>query len=198
MSIKVHYIPTGVANLASLRTGFWQLEAELTPAETADEVRNADYLLLPGVGAFTAAINALTELNIKESLTERIQSDRPTFAVCLGMQLLAQSSEEAPGLPGLGIVEAKVEWLGRNAAVVPHMGWNRVVGSGAAEYAYFANSFAIRADQITGWNVASFEYGDQYIAMMQRGVTVACQFHPEISGNYGKSIMRNWLEGKSC
>ena len=152
--------------------------------------------MLPGVGAFGAAMVRLAEHGLDAALKERIAADRPTICICVGHQLLFESSEESPGLRGLGIVPGAVGRFTGDVRI-PQFGWNHVhAGEGCnmleSGYAYFANSF--RAVEAPGWRIAHAEHGGRFIAAMERGKVIGCQFHPELSGAYGAALLSRFLE----
>ena len=193
MSGRVVVVPTGTANLASVRAAFHRLDhaVDITAEPTA--IRDARHVLLPGVGAFGAAMATLRASGADAALVERIAADRPTMAICVGHQLLFQESAESPGVLGLGVVEAEVGRFPEGVRV-PQFGWNEVRGEGRflrAGFAYFANSF--RATDAPGWSVAVAEHGGPFVAMMERGNVVGCQFHPELSSAFGRAILEAWL-----
>jgi len=195
MSRSVTIIRTGVANTASLAAAFARLGLSVSITEDQQEIERADLLVLPGVGSFGAGAAKLDALGIRELLVDRIGSQRPLLAVCLGMQLLAGASEETPGARGLGVVEAKVTRF-PSGIRVPHMGWNDVEAAPHANIlrsgcAYFANSYRITRSP-EEWVSAMAEYGGPFIAAMERGATLACQFHPELSGPWGLELMARW------
>ena len=199
-------IDTGSANLRSVATALRRVDLEPTAPTSPEQVVGADRVVLPGVGAFGAAMDALRDQDLVEALRERCVSGRPTLAVCVGMQVLAKASEENPGVEGLGILPAAVGRF-RGALRVPHMGWNRVVapsGVGWIEtgYAYFANSYRINEDaaehlRAEGWELAISDYEAGFIAAARRGGLLACQFHPELSGDWGRALLRAWADASS-
>lgn len=196
MAPTVHIIETGVANIASMLAAFERLGAEPRLTRDADEVRGADFVVLPGVGAFAAGMARLEELGMRELLVERSDADRPLLAVCLGLQLLCAASEESPGVEGLGVVDGTVERFPSEVRV-PQFGWNRVVADEGCElltsgYAYFANSYRL-GEAPEGWCAGRAEHGGDFVAAMERGRLLACQFHPEISGAWGLNLLRRWL-----
>src|SRR5690606_37633296 len=122
---EVLIVPTGTANIASVKAAFRRLGATPVVVEDADRLRKAERVMLPGVGAFGSSLKRLLEHGLAEALRERIAQDRPTMAICVGHQLLFTDSEESPGTAGLGIVASGI---GRFPAGVrvPQFGWNRV------------------------------------------------------------------------
>ena len=197
---SVVVVRTSTANLASVLTGLERLGCRVRTTVDPREVVDADRVVLPGVGAFAAAQRAIDEHGLADSLRERIDRGRPTLGICLGMQLMARGSEEAPGVPGLGIVDGEVESYepGEEGWRVPQMGWNlvepqdgcRIVPRG---YAYFANSYRL-AVAPEGWRSGWSEYAGRFVAAVERGAVVGCQFHPELSGEYGRALLVRWLE----
>ncbi|MDY0002090.1 MAG: imidazole glycerol phosphate synthase subunit HisH [Polyangia bacterium] len=193
---EVVLIDTGVANIASLVAAFGRLGRPARLSLDAREVREAEALVLPGVGAFAAGMARLREARLVETLRERIAAGRPLLAVCLGMQLLCESSQENPGVEGLGVVPAQVTRF-PSGARVPQFGWNRVVpGEGAhlveQGFAYFANSYRI-ARAPTGFAASESEHGGSFVAALERGALLGCQFHPELSGAWGQALLGRWL-----
>ena len=195
----VTIVRTGVANLASVVAAFERLGARTHITTDAAEVAAAAHVMLPGVGAFGAGMGALMAHDLGRALSERVAADRPTIAICLGLQLLCQHSEETPGIAGLGIVPAAITRFDDSHVKVPQLGWNRVQVSGARYlepgHAYFANSFRI-ADgaALTGFTVATADYDGPFVAALERGRLLACQFHPELSGPWGSALLQRWLE----
>lgn len=194
---RVHIVDTGVANIASMKAAFRRLGAEPTLTRDAQSIESGDRVVLPGVGAFGAGMEMLREADLAEPLRRRLAEPRPTLAVCLGMQLLADGSEESPGVDGLGVIEARVGRFGEDVRV-PQFGWNEVEPTSDCEmlrpgYAYFANSYRL-ATPPPGWACALTEYGGDFVSAMERGPVLACQFHPEISSSWGLNLLERWLE----
>lgn len=199
MSLVV--VPTGTANTASVLAAFRRLGADPDLATDADRVRGSERVVLPGVGSFGAAMEAVDKRGLRQALAERIGEDRPTLAICVGMQLLALSSEESIDARGLEVISEEVRRF-PSSVVVPQLGWNRVVVDGGScrfvsdGWAYFANSFRL-AEAPDGWRVATADHGGSFVAAMERGDVLACQFHPELSGSWGLDLLARWMGNAS-
>ncbi len=191
----VNIIPTGTANLASVMAGLRRVGAEPLIAASAEEVLRAPRVVVPGVGSFGAALAEVRRRGIDVALRERLERGSPTLLICLGLQLLATASEESPGERGLGIIAATVKRL-PPGVLRPQLGWNQVTtGAGARcvapGYAYFANSYCLyEAD--SSWTLAWSDHGGPFIAALERGPQLACQFHPELSGAWGLRLLDAW------
>jgi imidazole glycerol-phosphate synthase subunit HisH len=198
-------IDTGVANIASLLAAFERLGRPARLTDSPQEVRDAAYVVLPGVGAFGAGMERLAGAGLDEALRERIgeggegRGGRATLAVCLGLQLLCETSEESSGVAGLGIIGAQVTRFDQGAGVrVPQFGWNHVEPEADSTvlrpgYAYFANTYRLGA-MPAGWTGATAEHGGSFVAALERDGLLACQFHPELSGRWGSELLGRWLE----
>jgi len=216
--VEVVIVRTGVANMASVVAAFERLGARTVITSDAALVARASHVMLPGVGAFGAGMAALNVAGLGEALVGRIRDDKPTIAICLGLQLLCESSEETAGVKGLGVLPVQVTRFAsalENAAQlkVPQLGWNRVEAPEGARFlksghAYFANSFRIsqaraeearplQRDQLnvwqSAWHIATANYGGNFVAALERGNILACQFHPELSGPWGQQLLQRWL-----
>ncbi len=196
MSPDVTIVPTGTANLASIIAGLSRLGAEPTMARDARDVERAARVVLPGVGSFGAAIAEIDRSGMRDALRHRIGEGRPTLAVCVGMQLLAAKSEESERADGLGVVSDRVRRF-PNTVLVPQLGWNQVTAAPGCRFlrdgwAYFANSY--RYSRLPdGWTGAVTDHGGKFVSAMERGDVLACQFHPELSGAWGREILSRWL-----
>ena len=197
MTKTVSIINTGVANIASIQSAFSKLGYETEFVQSPSDIETAKAVILPGVGAFEAGMSALNADNFSEPLKQRIQDNKPTLAVCLGMQLLCESSEESPGVTGLGVIKCQIHKFSPGIRT-PHFGWNQVRSESQffeTGYAYFANSYRLGEEPGDGWETATCEHGEPFIAAIRKGNVVGCQFHPEISGDFGFAILKKWLEG---
>jgi len=197
MSVAVTIVRTGAANLASVVVAFERLGSSVTITDDALAVRDAKRVVLPGVGAFAPVARRLRENGLGEAMRRRVEEDLPTLAICLGLHLLAEGSEEGEDARGLGLLEVTVSRY-PDSVVVPQLGWNpveadrecRLLSDGAA---YFANSYRI-TDRPPGWRVAWSDHGGPFVAAVERGNVLGCQFHPELSGAWGHELLERWLE----
>jgi imidazole glycerol phosphate synthase glutamine amidotransferase subunit len=194
---EVLVLPTGTANLASVLAAFGKLGADARPADDPRAIETAERVVLPGVGTFGATMAGLRAANLDRAIAARVQEGRHTFAMCVGLQVLFEASDESPDAVGLGVVRGRV---GRfpDEASVPQFGWNRIEPEPGCrylepDYAYFANSFRVQA--APGCRTASALHGDRFVAALEREHVVACQFHPELSGRFGHNLLKRWLEG---
>ena len=197
---EVVVVPTGTANIASVLAAFRRLGAEPRVGEDPADVARASHVMLPGVGTFGAAMQRLAALGLDRALRERIEADRPTIAICVGHQLLFETSDENPGVRGLGLVKGGIGRFPGDVRV-PQFGWNEVCPAEDARlveggYAYFANSY--RATDAPGWTIARATHGGPFVAAMERGNVIGCQFHPELSGAYGEALLARFLELGRC
>lgn len=189
-------MPTGTANLASIVAGLERAGATPRLIHSADEIGRAARVVLPGVGAFAAAMGQLEGDGAAAALVERVRAGHPTLAVCLGLQLLCEESEENPGVAGLGVVPARVSRFPATVRV-PQLGWNLVEPEAGCRllrpgHAYFANSYRLAATP-PGWRAARADHGGRFVAALERGAVLACQFHPELSGSWGQELLKRWL-----
>ena len=184
-------------NLTSVRKAFAALGATLYTPEKADELAEADAIVVPGVGHF-GATKALGPDWI-DAILARIGEGRPLLGICLGMQWLFEGSEEAPDLRGLGLLGGRCYRLPSAGVKIPHVGWNSLdfqhedsivdqVAHGAQ--VYFTHSFVA---PVTGDTVAVTTHGQPFASIVQRGQVAGVQFHPEKSGDVGLQVLRNFL-----
>ncbi|MEZ0313502.1 MAG: imidazole glycerol phosphate synthase subunit HisH [Myxococcota bacterium] len=199
MSRTIVIVRTGTANLASVRAAFERQGHTVELTEEPARVAEADRVVLPGVGAFGASMAELVKKNLAEPLVERARGNRSLLAICVGMQLLCRGSTESPGARGLEVVNAEVSRFDAPGLRVPQLGWNDVTAPPEARFvrsgvAYFANSY--RARQVAdGWVASTADHGGTFVAAMERGNVLACQFHPELSGAWGAQLLARWIEG---
>lgn len=200
----------GVGNLFSLRSSFAALGAAATVTADAAELRRAEKIILPGVGAFGDAADKLRASGLDRPLQDEAASGKPLLGICLGMHLLFDTGFEYGEHAGLGLIPGEVRAIAEAVPPglkIPHIGWNalrfrkptplfKYVAEG--DCVYFVHSFAARGcdDYVT----AETEYGVWLTAAVERGNVFGCQFHPEKSGSVGLDILRAFceLEGPSC
>ena len=193
----VGIVPTGVANLEAVLAAFRRLGRTPRILDSATDIDDAAYVVLPGVGSFADGMAELRRRGWEEALRHRVATLRPTLGICLGLQLLCETSDEAPGIPGLGCVPGSVLRL-NGGSRVPQLGWNRITAPAEAVFlrtgiVYFANSY--RAEAIpAGWIGATGSHGTRFVAAFERGGVLACQFHPELSGRTGAALLNRWLD----
>lgn len=190
-------VPTGTANLASVLAGLRRQGVAARLASSPDDITRADRVVLPGVGSFGAAMRNIDELGLRTALVGHIENERPLLAICLGLQLLCVASEESPDMPGLGVIDKTVTRMPAGLKV-PQLGWNTVRPTNGSRFltpgwAYFANSYRLSALP-EGWTGATSDYGGPFVAAVERGELLACQFHPELSGPWGAGLLGRWVQ----
>jgi len=196
--VHVAIIDSGVANLAAVESALVALEVDHTITASPDAVLDASHVVLPGVGRFSAGLETLRRRGLDEAVRTVHEAGKPLLAICLGMQMLGEGSDESPDTPGLGIVAGRLQRL-PDSVRVPHLGWNQVrageesgLPSGTAA---FANSYYLPKPP-TGWSAGWTTHGARFVSMLARGRTLACQFHPELSGAFGMGLITDWLSGE--
>ncbi|MBI5227561.1 imidazole glycerol phosphate synthase subunit HisH [Candidatus Micrarchaeota archaeon] len=195
--MKIAIIDYGAGNTANVKNAFDKLGANAIVSDSEADWKSADALVLPGVGAFGAAMEKLG--NKKKTITEFIESGKPFLGICLGMQLLLEISEESSGAKGLGIIKGKVRKFQTNLPV-PQIGWNKVQAVNCALfygvdnfYAYFANSYYCEP-QDKSIVAGTSEYGTSFAAAFALKNVFATQFHPEKSGKAGLQVLSNFIK----
>jgi glutamine amidotransferase len=198
---RVAVIDYGVSNLRSVERALSAVGAEPVLTRDPRAVDGCAGVVLPGVGAFGAAVDALDALDLRTSVTAAVERGLPLLGVCLGFQLLFEWSDESGGRPGLGLLGGRITRIRPCRGKVPHMGWNRLrlqrpsaLLEGVAEgtWAYFVHSYAAPADGDDV--VAGCEYGGATLAAVcARSGVYGTQFHPEKSGPQGLRLYANFL-----
>jgi len=188
----------GAGNLRSVQNTLGVIGAKYELIRDANGVRRAVKLVLPGVGHFGQMMRALDDLQVRDALIERIRAGVPFLGICLGLQALFESSEEAPAERGLGIYRGEVKRF-RGDLRIPHMGWNQVQPSrpntllASTAHLYFAHSYYCPVVPSTA---AVCDYMVPYTAILEEGPIRGVQFHPEKSGAIGLQIVRNFVEAR--
>jgi imidazole glycerol phosphate synthase glutamine amidotransferase subunit len=193
----------GAGNLRSVQNTLGAIGAEYELVRDSEGLRRAAKIILPGVGHFGQMMRALDELQVRAALLERIRAGVPFLGICLGLQALFTSSEEAPEERGLGIFEGQVHRF-QGDAPIPHMGWNQLdlrrpsrllTGTGEKPYVYFAHSYYV---PLVPEAAASCDYIVPYTAVLEHENICGVQFHPEKSGAVGLHIVRNFVSAPSA
>ncbi len=189
-------------NLKSVQKALDYLGEENVITRDPEEILSADRVILPGVGNFGDAMKQLDALGLTGVIREAADRQIPFLGICLGLQLLFESSQESPGVEGLGILKGKIVRIPDTEGLkIPHIGWNSLTlenqgrlfaGLEGEPYVYFVHSYYLQAEdpQIVK---ASTEYGAHIHASVEQGNVFACQFHPEKSGSVGLHILKNFI-----
>lgn len=199
-------IDYGISNLRSVQKAFEYLEAEVTLTSTPEDVMRADKLILPGVGAFSAGVDGLRQRGLIEPIKQRVQAGVPLIGICLGMQLLFETSKEVePGAhskPGLSLLAGHVVRLRGENLHVPHMGWNQLLpvhdsallrGIEPGAYAYFVHSYVCEPAD-ANVILATTDYGQAFASVVGMNNIWGIQFHPEKSQWTGLQVLKRFIE----
>ncbi|KAJ6755106.1 IMIDAZOLE GLYCEROL PHOSPHATE SYNTHASE SUBUNIT HISF/H IGP SYNTHASE SUBUNIT HISF/H [Salix purpurea] len=197
----------GAGNVRSVRNAIRHLGFQIKDVQTPKDILNARRLIFPGVGAFAPAMDVLNNTGMGEALCTYIQNDRPFLGICLGLQLLFESSEENGPVGGLGLIPGVVGRFDSSKGFrVPHIGWNAlqitkdsdILDDIGNRHVYFVHSYrAMPSKENKDWISSTCNYGDEFIASVRKGKVHAVQFHPEKSGDVGLSVLRRFLLPKS-
>lgn len=189
-------------NIKSVEKALQYLGEETCVTRDPEEILAAEKVILPGVGAFGDAMQKLHQYGLVEVIKEVVNRRKPLLGICLGLQLLFESSEESPGVEGLGILKGKIVRFPEDAGVkIPHVGWNSLQYPNSGRlfanvpenaFVYFVHSYYLKAEdpQIV---TASAWYGTQIHASVEKDQVFACQFHPEKSSETGLRILKNFV-----
>ncbi len=193
-------IDYGAGNLQSVEKALRHLGCQCQITADPGELAAAQAAVLPGVGAFGDAMGQLRARGLEEPIRQFVSSGKPFLGICLGLQILFEESEESPGVKGLGLLRGKVLRLPKESGLkIPHIGWNSLAvikpgglfaGVEGEPYVYFVHSYYLRAEEDVV--TATAEYGTTIHAAVQKGNLLACQFHPEKSGQVGLSLLENF------
>jgi imidazole glycerol phosphate synthase glutamine amidotransferase subunit len=197
--MKVTIVDYGAGNVPSVERALQRLGAESERTSSPECISKAEALLLPGVGHYAALVRALDENKLRAPLIEAILRGVPFLGICLGLQVLFKSSEEAAQLQGLNLLPGIVSALPPGVKL-PHMGWNQLnakrdsrllAGIDVGAYFYFAHSYA--ALDSNGAATATCFHGAEFAAVIEQKNIYAAQFHPEKSGDPGARVLQNFL-----
>jgi glutamine amidotransferase len=188
-------------NLHSVAKALEKVGADVKRTDQPEDIENADKILLPGVGHFGNAIEALKTRGLIEPLRNAVMRNKPFLGICVGMQLLFESSDESPGTEGLSVLKGHVKRF-PSGLKVPHLGWNQVIqqadsplwtGIPDCSFYYFAHSFyTVPEDEqvIAG----KTEYQLEYASSLWKANLFGCQFHPEKSQKWGLKVLENFVK----
>lgn len=190
-------------NIRSVEKALLSLGGHVIITGDAEEILSADKVVLPGVGAFGDAMENIRERGLETVIHDVTESGKPFLGICLGLQLLFERSEEAPGVEGLGILKGEILKIPETEGMkIPHMGWNSLhlqnggklfEGIQEQSYVYFVHSYYLKAEDERTVK-ATTEYCTHIHASVERENVFACQFHPEKSSDVGLRILKNFVE----
>ena len=190
-------------NIRSVEKALILLGQDVKVTGDRDEILAADKVILPGVGAFGDAMATIRARGLEDVIRQVVDQGTPFLGICLGLQLLFERSDEAPGVEGLGILKGEILKIPEQEGMkIPHMGWNSLHlehdgrlfrGIREGSYVYFVHSYYLRAEDEEIVK-ASTEYCSHIHASVEKGNVFACQFHPEKSSDVGLHILKNFVE----
>ncbi len=189
-------------NIKSVEKAFQALGQEIVITRDKNVILEADGVVLPGVGAFGDAMQKLHDYDLVETIHEVVKKDTPFLGICLGLQLMFESSEETPGVEGLKLLEGKIVRIPEGEGIkIPHIGWNSLSYPNIGKlykdipedsFVYFVHSYYLQAKDPEIVK-ATTEYGVSIHASVEKGNLFACQFHPEKSSSVGMKILENFI-----
>lgn len=199
----VGLIDYGMGNVLSVSKAFEFVGAEVVLSSDSAKLADTDVLVLPGVGNFGDGMSQLSARSLDAFAVSWIESGKPFMGICLGLQLLMERSEEAPGVSGLGVIKGETPKFPKSDLKVPHMGWNQVdvklagtvkfAGVPNGSHFYFVHSYYVRPDD-AGVVACACDYGIEFAAAISKDNVFATQFHPEKSQYFGLLLLRNFLK----
>lgn len=188
-------------NLKSVEKALAYLNQDVIVSRNPEEILNADKVILPGVGSFGDAMNNLHKFGLVDTIKKAAESGKPFLGICLGLQLLFDSSEETPGVEGLSVLPGKILKIpAKDGIKIPHIGWNSLdinpssklfKGIPDKSYVYFVHSYYLEAED-ENIVAATTDYSAHIHAAVEKGNIFACQFHPEKSSDIGLKILENF------
>ena len=199
----VAIIDYDAGNIKSVEKALKVLGYEAILTRDREKLLQADHVILPGVGAFGDAMEKLHSYGLVDVIHEIVEQKIPFLGICLGLQLMFESSEEAPGVKGLSLLKGEIVRIPETGDLkIPHIGWNSLKypntgrlfqGINEDAYVYFVHSYYLRAQE-RGIVKATTEYGTLIDASVEKDNVFGCQFHPEKSSDVGMKILQNFLE----
>ena len=202
----ISIIDYDAGNIKSVEKALMYLGQEAVITRDRDIIMASDHVILPGVGSFGDAMGKLKEYKLDKVIYDVVDKNTPFLGICLGLQLLYESSEESENVTGLGILKGKILRIPDSEGLkIPHMGWNDLnvrenaslfKGINKNPYVYFVHSYYLKADN-EDEVAATTNYSTTIHASVEKGNVFACQFHPEKSSETGLAILRNFLNIKA-
>jgi len=199
--MKIGIVDYNMGNLASVKNAFRKIGANAEIVRVAEKINNYDKLILPGVGAFGDAMKHLKDTNLEEAIKEFVKRGKYLLGVCLGMQLLFESSEEFGKHKGLGLIEGEVVYFNKEKVKnhkIPHMGWNKLFNKTSSlfkdinnPYLYFVHSLHVVCDE--KYVIGKTIYGYEFVSAVNKDNIFGLQPHPEKSHNEGLKILENFV-----
>ena len=190
-------------NIKSVEKAFLALGENVVLTRDKETLLKADGVVLPGVGSFGDAMAKLKEYELVDTIYEIVNKNTPFIGICLGLQMLFETSEETPGVEGLGILKGKIVRIPDGEGIkVPHIGWNNLTYPNKGRlfqdipensFVYFVHSYYLQAEDPAVVTAAT-EYGVEIHASVEKGNVFACQFHPEKSSSVGMKILQNFID----
>jgi glutamine amidotransferase len=189
-----------MGNLRSVTNALEKLGADAVVTRDKKVIKESRAIILPGVGAFGKCIENLEKLELLDFIKETVREGKQYLGICLGMQVLFESSEEAPGIAGMGVLKGTVPRFTGNIKI-PHMGWNNIgivketetlKGIENNEYFYFVHSYCCSPED-KGIVATTTPYGEEFVSAVQKDNIFACQFHPEKSQRMGLKLLQNFV-----
>lgn len=189
-------------NICSVINVLKHFDVEFVLADCPEKLQHADGIILPGVGAFGPAMERLVSRGLDIAIKQKVNDGIPLLGICLGLQLLYETSQESVGAKGLGLIEGSVDLLDAPGEKIPHIGWTSICnlnspilnGIDENEYFYFVHSFGAHAVDKSVCGASGVYGGHEFDAVVSKNNIYGCQFHPEKSSKFGKKIIENFLE----
>ena len=189
-------------NIKSVEKAFMALGQDVVVTRDKETILNAEGVVLPGVGAFGDAMEKLIAYDLVDTIHKVVEKNTPFLGICLGLQLMFESSEESPGVEGLSLLKGKIVRIPEGEGLkIPHIGWNNLSYPNRGRlykdipedsYVYFVHSYYLQAEESEIVR-ATTEYGVTIHASVEKGDVFACQFHPEKSSSVGMKILENFV-----